>query len=99
MGSEKNAYRIMVGKPEGKRSLGRPRLRCVDNDKMNVREIGWGGMDWIDLSKDMDQWRALVNKVMNLRFHKILGISGVAAKLAASQEGLSSMELVRIISE
>jgi hypothetical protein len=56
-----------VGKPEGKRPLGRPRYRWVDNIKMHLREIGWDGMDWIDLAQDRDQWRALVNTVMNLR--------------------------------
>jgi hypothetical protein len=56
-----------VEKPEGKRPLERPIIRWVDNIKMNFIEIGWGGMDWIDLSQDRDQWRALVNTVMNLR--------------------------------
>jgi hypothetical protein len=56
-----------VGKPEGKRPLGRPRCRWVDYIKINLREIGWDGVDWIDLAQDRDQWRALVNKVMNLR--------------------------------
>jgi hypothetical protein len=61
-----NAYRILVGKPEGKRPLGRPRRRWTDNIKINLGEIGWGGMDGIDLAEDRDQWRALVNMVMNL---------------------------------
>jgi hypothetical protein len=56
-----------VGKPEGKRPLGRPRLRWEDNIKMDTRDLGWGGMGWIDLAQDRDQWRALVNTVMNLR--------------------------------
>jgi hypothetical protein len=56
-----------VGKREGKRPLGRPRHRWVDNIKMDFREIEWGGMDWIDLAQDRDQWKALVNTVMNLR--------------------------------
>jgi hypothetical protein len=56
-----------VGKPEGKRPLLRPRRRCVDNNKMDLREIGWDGMDWIDLVQDRDQWKALMNTVMNLR--------------------------------
>jgi hypothetical protein len=56
-----------VGKPEGKRPLGRPRRRWVDNIKMDLREIGWDVMNWIDLAHDMDQWRALENTVMNLR--------------------------------
>jgi hypothetical protein len=62
-----NAYRILVGKPKGKRPLGRPRRRWVDTIKMDLREVGWGCMDWIDLAQDMDQWRALVNTVMDLR--------------------------------
>jgi hypothetical protein len=61
------------------------------NIKMDLSEIGWDGMDWIDLVQDMDQWWALVNTVMNLRFHKTLGSSRVAAQLTASQEGFSSM--------
>jgi hypothetical protein len=68
MGEKRNAYRILVGMPEGRRSLGRPRRRWVDNIKMDVRGIEWDGMDWIDLAHDRDQWRALVNAVMNLRF-------------------------------
>jgi hypothetical protein len=67
MGEKRNAYRILVGKPAGKRPLGRPRRRWVDNIKMDLREIGWDRMDWIDLAQDRDQWRALVNTVMNLR--------------------------------
>jgi hypothetical protein len=66
-GEKRNAYRILVGKPEGKRQLGRPRNRRVDNIKMDLREIGWDGMDWIDLAQDRGKWRALVNTVMNLR--------------------------------
>jgi hypothetical protein len=62
-----NACRILVGNPEGKRPLGRPRGRWVDNVKMDLREIEWDGMDWIYLAQDRDQWRALVNAVMNLR--------------------------------
>jgi hypothetical protein len=65
-GKKRNAYRILVGKPEGKRPLGRPRRRWVDNIKTGLREIGWAGMDWIDLAKDKEHWRALVNTVMNL---------------------------------
>jgi hypothetical protein len=60
-------YRILVGKAEGKRPLGRPNRRRVDNIKMDLREIGWDGMNWIDLAQDWTQWRALVNTVMNLR--------------------------------
>jgi hypothetical protein len=64
-GSKRNAYIILVGKPEGKRPLGRSRHKGVDNIKMDLREIGWGVMNWIDLTQDRDQWRALVNMVMN----------------------------------
>jgi hypothetical protein len=61
-----NEYRILVGKPDGKRPLGRPRSRCVDNIKIDLREIGWDDIDWINLAQGMDLWRALVNMVMNL---------------------------------
>jgi hypothetical protein len=67
MRERRNAYRILVGKPDGKRPLGRPRRRCVDNIKMDLREVGWDGRDWIDLAQDRDRWRAHVNTVMNLR--------------------------------
>jgi hypothetical protein len=66
-GEKSNAYRILVGKPEGKRPLRRPRHKWVDNIKMDLREIGWDDMDWIDLVLDRDQWMALVNAVMNIR--------------------------------
>jgi hypothetical protein len=66
MGEKRNAYRILVGKPEGKRPLGRTRRMWMDNIKMDLRETGWDGMDWIDLAQDREQWRALVNTVMNL---------------------------------
>jgi hypothetical protein len=64
---KRNAYRILVGKPEGNRPLGRPRRRWVNNIKMDLREIGSGGMSCIDLAQDRDQWRALVNTVMNFQ--------------------------------
>jgi hypothetical protein len=67
MGEKRNAYRILVGMPEGKGPLGRPRRRWVDNIKPDLRDIGWDGMDWIDLPQNRDQWRALVNTVVNLR--------------------------------
>jgi hypothetical protein len=66
MGEKRNAYRLLVGKPEGKRSLGRPRGRWVDNIKMDLLEIGWGNVDWIGLAQDRDKWRALVYAVMNI---------------------------------
>jgi hypothetical protein len=67
MRETRNTYRILVGQPEGKRPLGRPRYRLVNNIKMDLRETGWDGMDWIELAQNRDQWRALVNTVMNLR--------------------------------
>jgi hypothetical protein len=67
MGEKRNAYRLLVGKPEGKRPLGRPRRRWLDNIKMDLLETGWSSVDWIGLAQDRDKWRALVNAVMNLR--------------------------------
>jgi hypothetical protein len=63
MGEKGNAYRILVGKPEGKRPLGRPKCRWVDSIKMDLGEMGWDGVDWIDMALDRDQWRSLVNMV------------------------------------
>jgi hypothetical protein len=67
MGKKRNIYRIFLGKIRGKTPLGRPRRRWENDFKMDLREIGWGGMDWIDLHQDRDQWRAFVNTIMNLR--------------------------------
>jgi hypothetical protein len=67
MGEKRPAYRLRVGKPEGKRPLGRPRHIWMDNIKMDLTEIGWDGVDRIRLAQDEDRWRALVNAVMNLR--------------------------------
>jgi transcription termination factor 2 len=67
MGEKRNSYRIFVGETEGKRPLGRPRRRWKDNIKMDLKETGGDGMDWIDLAQDRDQWRVLVNMVMNLQ--------------------------------
>jgi hypothetical protein len=68
MGDKRNAYRVLVGKPEGKRSLGRSRRRWMDNIRMNLGEVEWGDVDWIGLAQDRNRWRALVNSVLNLRF-------------------------------
>jgi hypothetical protein len=70
MGEKRNAYRLLVGNIEGKRPLGRPRRRWVDNIRMNLEEVGWGNLDWIGLAKDRNRWRALVNSVLNLRIPK-----------------------------
>jgi hypothetical protein len=66
MGERRHAYRALVGKPEGRRPLGRPRRRWEDNIKMDLREAGCGGMDWINLAQDRERWRAVVNALMNL---------------------------------
>jgi hypothetical protein len=68
-------YRFLVGKPEGKRPLGRPRLRWEDNIKMDLQELGYGVMDCMELAQDRDRWRALVGTVRNLRVPKMRGIS------------------------
>jgi hypothetical protein len=67
MGAMRNAYNSLAGKPEGKRPLGRPRRRWENNIRMDLREIGWKGVEWMHLAQGRDQWRALVNTVMNLR--------------------------------
>jgi hypothetical protein len=64
--AKRNANRILMGKPEGKRPLRRPRRRWLDNIKIDLRETGWDGMDWIDVAQDRDQWRARVNTLINL---------------------------------
>jgi len=67
MGERRGLYRVLLGKPEGKRPFGRPRHRWEDNIKMDLQEVGCRGMDWIELAQDRDRWRALVSTVMNLR--------------------------------
>jgi hypothetical protein len=67
MGEKRNPYRLLVGKQEGKRPLGRPRRRWVHNIRMDLVEVGWGDVDWIGLAQDRNRWRALVNSVLNLR--------------------------------
>jgi len=67
MGERRGVYRVLVGKPEGKRPLGRTRLRWEDNIKMDFQKVRCGGTDWIELAQDRDRWRALMNAVVNLR--------------------------------
>jgi hypothetical protein len=66
MGEKRNAYRLLVGEPQGTRPIGRPRHRWVDNIRMHLGEVRWGDVDWIGLAKDRNRWRALVNSVLNL---------------------------------
>jgi hypothetical protein len=73
MRQKRNAYRSSMGKPEGKSPLGTPTYTRKNEIKIDIREIGWGGIDWIHLAQDRDQWQALVNTVLNRQFHKVLG--------------------------
>ena len=75
LGEGRGVHRVLVGKPEGKGPLGRPRRRWEDNIKMDLQEVGGGCEDWMELAQDRDRWRALVSTVMNLRVPKIRGIS------------------------
>ena len=75
MGEGRAVHRVLIGKPERKRPLGRPRHRWKDNIKMDIREMGGGCGDWVELSQDRDMWRALVSMVRNLRVRKMRGIS------------------------
>jgi hypothetical protein len=89
-GEKRNAYRLLVLKPDGKKPLGRPRRRWINSIKMDLIEIQWGGVDWIGLAQDRYRWRALVNSVMNLRVPYNAGNYRVAAQLVASRVVLSS---------
>jgi hypothetical protein len=93
-GEKRNAYRLLVGKPEGKRSLGRPRRRWVDNIRRDLGEVGWGDVDWIDLAQDRNRWRA-VNSVLNLR------VPSNAGKLwsGLTSSGLSISVQLHIVSK
>ena len=75
MGEGRGVHRVLIGKPEGKRPLGRPRRRWEDNIKMDVQEVGGCCGDWMELAHDMDRWRALVSTMRNLRVPKMRGIS------------------------
>jgi hypothetical protein len=93
-GEKGNPYRLLMVKPEGERPVEIPRCRWVDYIKMDLGEIAFRGADWICLAQDRDKWRALVNVVMNLQFHKMLGGSKVAAKQVASRVIFLSIELI-----
>jgi len=80
MGEGRGVHRVLVGKPEGKRPLGRPRRRWEDNIKMNLQEVGGGCEDWMELAQNRDRWRKLVSTVMNIRVPKMRGISWLAAE-------------------
>jgi hypothetical protein len=67
MGEKRNAYRLLMGKPVGKRPLARPRRRWLDNIRLDLVEVGWGDVDWIGLAQDRNRWRALMNSVLNLQ--------------------------------
>jgi hypothetical protein len=94
IGEKRNAYRLLVGKPVGKRPLGRPRRRWVDNIRMDLGEMGWGDVDWIGLALDRNRWRALVNSVLNFRVPRNAGklSSGVTSS------GLWSSAQLHIVS-
>jgi len=93
MWDRRGVYRVLMGKPERHRTLGRPRYRWVDNIRMGLQEVGCGDMDWIELAQDRDRWRALVSAVMNLRVPQNVGnFFDWLRILLASQEGLGSME-------
>ena len=80
MGEERGVHMVLVGKPEGKRSLGRPRRRWEDNTKMNLRDVGGGCGEWIELAQDRDRWRTIMSTVMSLRAPKMREISLLAAE-------------------
>jgi hypothetical protein len=94
MGEKRNAYRLLVGKPEGKRPLGRPRRRWVDNIRMNLGEVVWGDVDWIALAQDRNRWRTLVNSVLNFRVPRNAG--KLSSGLTSS--GLSSSAQLHTVS-
>jgi hypothetical protein len=94
IGEKKSTYRLLMGNPEGKRTLGRPRHRWVDIIRMDLGEVGWGGVDWIVLGQDRDRWTALVSAVMSLRVHKMSGNYRVVSQPVASRVVLSSMESI-----
>jgi hypothetical protein len=96
MGEKRNAYRLLVGKPEGRRPLGRPRRRWLDNIRMELVEVGWGNVDWIGLAQDRDRWRALVNAVMNLQVPSNAGKLSSGLTTGDLSNSAQLLELVRM---
>jgi hypothetical protein len=94
MGGKRNVYMLLVGKPEGKRPLGRLRRKWIDNIKIYLLEIGLSVVDWTGLAQDRYRWRDLMNVVVNLWVHTMLEASSVTVKLVAPQIVLSSIQLV-----
>jgi hypothetical protein len=88
-----------VGRPDGKRPLGKDRYNLEDNIRMDIREICFGGMNWVDLTQDRDMWPVVVNPVLNIRVPEFIGNSSIAERVFASQKGLAFMELGKISSE
>jgi hypothetical protein len=95
-----NAYRLLVGKPEGRRPLGRPGRRLLDNIRMDLVEVGWGDVDWIGLAQDRDRWRTLVNSVLNLWFPlnagKLSSIQTIRDLSSSAQLHRISLELITV---
>jgi hypothetical protein len=94
MGKNRNVYRLLVGKPEGRGPLGRPRHRWVDNIRMDLVEVVWGDVDWIGVVVDRGRWGAVANSVSNFRSHKMLGNYRVSKQLGICRVVFSSIELV-----
>jgi hypothetical protein len=93
MGEVRNAYRLLMGKSEGRRPLGRPRRRWLDNIRMDLVKVGWGDVDWIGLAQDRDRWRALVNSVLNLRVPQN---AGKVLSIQTTRELSSSTQLLGV---
>ena len=92
IGESRCIYRVLVGKPEGKRTLRRPRLRWDNNIKIDLQELGYEGMAWIDVAQDKDRWRAVVNAVMNLRVPQNAGNLSSSSESVSFSRGLCSIE-------
>jgi hypothetical protein len=94
MGTKRNACRLLVGKPEGKGPLGRPRRRWLDNIRMDLGEVGRGDLDWIGLAQDRNRWRAVVNSVLKIR----VPLNAVKLSIGLTPSGLSSGDRLHVVS-